>query len=262
MNPIPDPAPARLELLPLEGFPMVQPGDDLADLILASLGAMQIDLHPGNVLVVAQKIVSKAEGRLVHLRDVHPDLEALHLGTEVGKDPRLVQLILDESVAVLRKRPGILIVEHRLGLVHANAGIDQSNLEDNVAGDRALLLPVDPDASAVALRDALDVRTGIAPRVIISDSMGRAWRMGTVCTAIGSAGGSVLQDRIGSPDLHGRTLENTLIAVADQLAAAAGLLMGEAQEGRPVVLVRGLPEEDSEHGARDLIRPKTQDLFR
>lgn len=214
---------------------------------------------------MAQKIVSKAEGRIVRLADVTPGAEAEALAVETAKDPRLVQLILDESVAVIRKRPGTperpgpIIVEHRCGWVHANAGIDQSNLDEDAA---ALLLPVDCDASAAALRDALGVATGTRPGVVIADSAGRAWRVGTVGMALGAAGVETVQDLRGLPDLQGRTLEVTVVGRGDELAAAAGLVMGQAGEAMPAVLVRGLPTFEGEATARELIRPGAEDMFR
>ena len=217
--------------------------------------------------MLAQKIVSKAEGRLVRLTDVTVGDAAAALAAETGKDPRLVQLILDESTAVVRKRsgtpdrPGVIIVEHRCGWVHANAGIDQSNLEDE-AGATALLLPEDADASAQRLREALAGRRGVRPGVIISDSAGRAWRVGTVGMALGAAGVETVQDLRGRPDLLGRTLEVTVVGRGDELAAAAGLVMGQAGEAVPAVLIRGLPPFEGPASGRALIRPGTEDLFR
>jgi coenzyme F420-0:L-glutamate ligase/coenzyme F420-1:gamma-L-glutamate ligase len=212
------------------------------------------------VLVLAQKIVSKAEGRLVHLPEVAPSPRALELAVTTGKDPRLVELILGEATEVLRARPGLLVVEHRLGFVCANAGVDQSN----VAGsdDWALLLPVDPDASARRLRDAIRAASGAELAVIVSDSHGRAWRFGVVGVAIGVAGLHPLSDLRGQPDLTGRPLQITEVGTADELAAAAGLLMGQADAGTPAVLVRGAAFVAGEGRLRELLRPKQQDLFR
>ncbi len=241
----------QLELIALPGLPMVQAGDDLAALVLAA----GIALRPDDVLVVAQKVVSKAEGREVLLRDVAPSVRAEELARETGKDARIVELILQESVRVVRVRPNLIIVQHRLGHTMANAGIDQSNVTQE-GDERALLLPVDPDASAAALSE----RLGCA--VVISDSFGRAWRRGTVGVAIGCAGLPALVDLRGKPDLFGRELHVTLTGFADEIAAAAGLLMGQAAEGQPVVLLRGLRWSAPETPAAELVRPAQEDLFR
>ena len=252
---------ARLSLHALRGLPLVQPGDDLADILLAGLGSEGLTLTHGDLLVVAQKIVSKAEGRQVRLDAVQPGPEAEQLAAETDKDARLVQLILDESTEVLRKKPGVLIVRHRLGLVGANAGIDQSNI-DHDGVEQALLLPQDPDASAAALRHSLADRTGVSAAVIVADSMNRPWRLGTIGGAIGSAGIDVLDDQRGGTDLFNRELKVTLINRADALAAAATLLMGETTEKVPAVLVRGLAPEDSAARATDIPRPLHEDMFR
>tara|TARA_R110002110_G_scaffold406421_1_gene626357 strand:- start:169110 stop:169877 length:768 start_codon:yes stop_codon:yes gene_type:complete len=253
---------ARLELIALEGFPLVEPGDDLALLVLESLRSNQLALRDGDVLVVAQKVVSKAEGRYVRLSDVVPGEEAKALAAETDKDSRQVELILRESNAVVRKRPGVIIVEHRNGYVHANAGIDKSNIRNSTTDPRVLLLPVSPDESAQALRAALGAASGVFPQVIINDSAGRAWRNGTVGIAIGTAGLDPLHNQVGEQDLFGNTLEVTEAAVADELAAAASLLMGEAAEACPVVLVRGLMLPASECGSGGLLRDKAMDMFR
>jgi len=253
--------PSSLSLHALPGLPMVRPGDDLAALIEGGLARAGLSLQPGDVLVLAQKIVSKAEGRLVRLADVTPGPEAQALGAETDKDPRLVQLILDESTEVMRKRPGMLLVRHRLGNVGAHAGIDQSNV-DHADGEAALLLPVDPDASAQRLHEALYAATGRRIAVIIADSMNRAWRLGTIGGAIGCAGLLVLDDLRGSADMYGRELKVTVINRADSLAAAACLLMGESIERTPAVLVKGLPWRPSTQTARDIIRPLAEDMFR
>lgn len=253
----------------LPGVPLVQEGDDLVALLLEALERAGLTLAAGDVLVLAQKIVSKAEGRLIRLDDVTPDAEALALARETGKDPRLVHLILSESTSVVRKRaapapdvPGVIVVEHRRGWVHANAGIDQSNVVPGEPGHWALLLPVDPDASAAALRAGITERTGCAPGVVINDSAGRAWRTGTCGIALGSAGITALEDLRGAPDLFGRRLEVSVVGRADEIAAAASLVMGQADEATPAVLIRGLAAEDSAQTAADLIRPAEQDLFR
>jgi coenzyme F420-0:L-glutamate ligase/coenzyme F420-1:gamma-L-glutamate ligase len=253
---------ARLELIPLEGFPLVQPGDDLAQLIMASLEANDLPLEEGDVLVIAQKIVSKAEGRYVRLADVTVGPEALALAAQADKDPRQVELILRESTEVIRVRPGVIIVEHRNGYVHANAGIDKSNISNDRDDPQVLLLPEDPDRSAQALRQALAQRAEVAPQVIINDSMGRAWRNGTVGLAIGTAGLAPVNNQIGEQDLFGNVLEVTEPAVADELAAGASLVMGQAAQACPVVLARGAGLQQAEGGSDALIRDKAMDMFR
>lgn len=250
----------RIELLAIPHIPLLQPGDDLPGLVLAAAAADGMNWRDGDVLVVAQKIVSKAEGRLVHLPDVLPSPRAQELAGQTGKDPRLVEVILGESTEVLRVRPGLLVVEHRLGFVCANAGVDQSN----VAGsdDWALLLPADPDASARRLRDAIRAASGAEMAVIVSDSHGRAWRFGTVGVAIGVAGLHPLSDLRGQPDLAGRPLQITEVGTADEIAAAAGLLMGQAGEQRPAVLVRGAQFKAGEGRLQEILRPRDGDLFR
>jgi coenzyme F420-0:L-glutamate ligase / coenzyme F420-1:gamma-L-glutamate ligase len=252
---------AELRLRALPGIPEVAPGDDLCALVLGGLQACGEQLHDGDVLVLAQKIVSKAEGRLVDLATVQPSDEALALAARSGKDPRLVELTLRESTEVLRCRPGVIVVEHRTGFVMANAGIDQSNVRQRGEG-MALLLPLDPDASCATLRARLHAATGADVAVLIIDSHGRAWRQGTVGVAIGAAGMPALLDLRGHPDRHGRALQITQVGLADELAAAASLLMGQAQEGRPVVLARGVPGVPGAGCAADLVRPREIDLFR
>ncbi len=228
----------------LTGVPAIHPGDDLARAALAAMKASGLAFADGDVLVCAQKVVSKAEGRQVALDSVSPGPRALELAAETGKDARLVELILSEAQEVVRTRPNLIVVRHRLGLVLANAGIDQSNVgegEGYGAGPQALLLPLDPDASAARLRDAILAETGRQVAVLVIDSLGRAWRMGTTGTAIGVAGMPALLDLRGRPDLNGRLLESSELGLADELAAAASLAMGQAGEGRPLVLVRGLP---------------------
>jgi coenzyme F420-0:L-glutamate ligase/coenzyme F420-1:gamma-L-glutamate ligase len=235
------------------GLPRVGPGDDLAALI-APAGLKQHD-----VVVVAQKVVSKSEGRLFRLSDVTPSPQAVELGQKVDKDPRLVELILQESKEVVRAIRGVLIVEHRLGFVMANAGVDASNVDDP---EQVLLLPADPDGSARRLRARLKEIAGVDVAVIINDSWGRAWRNGTVGAAIGAAGLPALVDMRGQPDMNGRILRVTEIGHADELAAAASVLMGQAAEGRPVVIVRGLGPPARDGNAAELVRPKQMDLFR
>ncbi|MEZ5785650.1 MAG: coenzyme F420-0:L-glutamate ligase [Xanthobacteraceae bacterium] len=250
---------ADLLLRPLRGVPRVVAGDDPAAIALAAVEAMNESLRDGDVLVFAQKIVSKAEGRTVDLADISPSARALALAAETEKDPRLVELILRESSEVLRHRPGLLIVVHRLGFVLANAGIDRSNVDGKT---RVLLLPLDPDASAARIRSAVRRRAGADIGVLIIDSLGRAWRMGTIGTAIGIAGLPGVIDMRGRPDLNGRPLETTEIGFADELAAAASLMMGQADEGTPIVLARGVPYARRDGTACELLRPKERDLFR
>lgn len=258
----------RLNLVGVEGIPMVQPGDDLADLILGALTQTGEELVDDDVIVLAQKVVSKAEDRYLDLRTVVPTEEACRLAAEVDKDPRKVQAILDESNEVVRKREGVLIVEHRLGFVQANAGIDQSNIshEDDDEDNLCLLLPIDSDASARALRDEIKRRTGVTVGVVINDSLGRAWRNGTLGLAIGVAGFTALETYVGETDIYGRELVVTAVAAADEMAAAASLVMGQTSEKTPVVLVRGYkprePEEAALQGVQPLIRDKDVDLFR
>jgi coenzyme F420-0:L-glutamate ligase / coenzyme F420-1:gamma-L-glutamate ligase len=253
---------ARLELIPLNGFPLVEPGDDLAQLIVDALRDNALTLEVGDVLVIAQKIVSKAENRYARLAEVSVSDEAHTLALQADKDPRQVQLILQESKEVLRVRPGVIIVEHRNGYVHANAGIDKSNIRRDVNDPQVLLLPADPDASALALRRGVEKLTGIAPQVIINDSMGRAWRNGTVGLAIGTAGLQPLNNQIGELDMFGNVLEVTEPAVADELAAGASLVMGQAAEACPVVLARGACLRIAEVGSRALLRDRSMDMFR
>jgi coenzyme F420-0:L-glutamate ligase / coenzyme F420-1:gamma-L-glutamate ligase len=255
--------PHDLVLKPLDGVPVIAAGDDLASIILAALDRSELGLTPGDILVVAQKIVSKAEGRTVNLRTVTPSPRAIQLGKKTEKDPRLVELILSESTEVLRHRPGVLVVAHRLGLVLANAGIDRSNVDGaRDGGENVLLLPRDPDRSCAELRRAIGASSGIDVAVMIIDSIGRAWRNGTIGTAIGVSGLPGLLDLRGTPDLFGRALETTEVGLADELAAAASLVMGQAGEARPVVLARGLGYGRRNGTAQELIRPREKDLFR
>ncbi len=243
---------------------MVCAGDDLPALIAGALEGAGINLTDGDVVCVAQKIVSKAEGRQVALASVSASPAAIELARETDKDPRLVQLILDESTEVVRKKQGVLIVRHRLGLVGANAGIDQSNIEHGAGADeeQALLLPLDPDASARTLRAALEAWSGVRLGVIVTDSNNRPWRLGTIGAAIGCAGIRALDDRRGGHDLYGRELKVTMISRADSLATAAILVMGETTERTPVALIRGLPAEQADEPAASLVRPLEEDLFR
>ncbi len=241
-----------LQLFALPGLPMVQAGDDLSGLLSAAMARAGLKPQSGDVLAVAQKIVSKGEGRSIALASVQPSAAARELAEQTGKDARLVELILSESERVVRARPNLIIVKHRLGFVMANAGIDQSNIG---ADGHALLLPRDPDGSAAALA----ARLGLP--VVITDSFGRAWRRGTVGVAIGAAGLPALRDLRGQPDLFGRTLMVSITGFADEIAAAAGLVMGQGAEGQPAVLVRGLSWSGAEDPAAELIRPAQEDLF-
>ncbi len=252
-----------LTLTPLPEMPVVEPGDDLITLVLDGLRSGGIALENGDILVIAQKIVSKSERRMVDLASVAPSEEALELAQKTDKDARLVDLILQESKSVLRTRQGTIIVEHRLGFICANAGIDHSNVScSGQSGEWVLLLPKDPDASARKLRERLEEKYGISLGVLIIDSHGRAWRLGTAGVAIGFSGMPGLVDLRGRPDLFGRTLEITQVGAADELASAASLVMGQAAEGTPVVHARGFPYELRDGQLSELIRPEEEDLFR
>jgi coenzyme F420-0:L-glutamate ligase / coenzyme F420-1:gamma-L-glutamate ligase len=249
-------------LTPLPGIPMVRPGDDLADVLVAACERSALAPADGDVLAVAQKIVSKAEGCYRDLANVQPSVRAQSLAAEVNKDPRLVEVILSESRRVVRHRPGVLIVEHRLGFIMANAGVDRSNVDPATGAEPVLLLPRDPDASAAHLRARLAAHFRKQLAVIITDSWGRPWRRGTVGFALGAAGLPALMDLRGRPDLFGHPLRVTQTAFADEIAGAASLLMGQADEGRPVVLLRGLSWSVPPAPAATLIRSPDEDLFR
>lgn len=250
----------KLSIHPIVGIPVVKTDDDLAELIHRAMSVAEISLQDGDILVLAQKIVSLAEGRKVLLDDIQISAAAEELAAKTEKDPRLVELILRESEEVVRSKPGVIIARHRLGLIGANAGIDQSNI-DHANGECALLLPEDPDRSARTLRASLRQLTGKIVGVVISDSMNRPWRLGSIGTAIGSAGIDVLDDRRGDKDLYGRELKVTMTNRADAIAAAAVLVMGETNEYIPAAIVRGLPTEDSAQVAGDCVRPLAEDLF-
>jgi coenzyme F420-0:L-glutamate ligase/coenzyme F420-1:gamma-L-glutamate ligase len=262
-----------LAITPLKDIPLIRQGDDLADIIVKASTANAIQIQDGDILVIAQKIVSKAEGRMVDLGTVTPSQNALELAERTEKDPRLVELILNESNEILRMRPGAIIVEHRLGFVCANAGIDHSNVHpdplevpkhfgDMNAEDWVLLLPECPDRSAEQIRRKIEAATKAHIGVLIIDSHGRAWREGTVGAAIGFSGLPGLLDLRGKPDLFGFNLQITQVGVADELAAAASLMMGQAAEGTPVTHVRGFPYPLREGNLNELLRPKEKDLFR
>ena len=249
-----------IALLPLRGLPEVMPGDDLAALLLQQLQAYP--LAGGDILVIAQKVVSKAEDRYVDLAGITPSERAVNLAGKVGKDARLVELILAQSKRVVRYREDILIVEHRLGFIHANAGIDHSNIPQNPASERVLLLPENPDASAARIREQIRRQRDADIGVIINDSAGRAWRNGVTGIAIGAAGLPCLLDLRGEHDLHGNPLRVTEVGIADEIAAAASLVMGQAAQGIPAVLVRGLDLRGAATDASALIRDPDKDLFR
>jgi coenzyme F420-0:L-glutamate ligase/coenzyme F420-1:gamma-L-glutamate ligase len=252
----------RVSIIGLHGIPMVQPGDNLHAIMISALVDADIAPEPHDVFVVAQKIVSKAEGRYVDVSTVKPSAQAEKLAAETGKDPRFVELVLSESKRIVRHRENLIIAEHRLGFVMANAGIDHSNVAPGDGNERVLLLPVDPDTSARALREELVASYGVPVAVIISDSFGRPWRRGTVGIAIGSAGLPSMIDWRGHPDLFGRPLEVTETGFADEIAAAASLVMGQANEAMPIALVRGLQWIAPEADAAVLVRPREHDLFR
>jgi coenzyme F420-0:L-glutamate ligase/coenzyme F420-1:gamma-L-glutamate ligase len=261
-----------LTLTPLKGIPLIRHGDNLADIIVDAMRTTGIQLQDGDILVLAQKIVSKAEGRMVNLSTITPSKKALELAPQTEKDPRLIELILQESNEILRTRPGVIIVEHKLGFVCANAGIDHSNVIPPLpqggeeAGvrveDWVLLLPEDPDRSARQIRQKIEAATNAHIGVLIIDSHGRVWREGTVGIVIGISGLPGLVDLRGQSDLFGFRLQITQVGVADELAAAASLMMGQAAEGTPTVHVRGFPYPLREGKLGELLRPKEQDLFR
>ncbi|NWG35980.1 MAG: coenzyme F420-0:L-glutamate ligase [Chloroflexi bacterium] len=253
-----------LTLTPLTNIPLIRQGDDLADILLTALQETNIELQDGDILVLAQKIVSKAEGQMVNLAAVIPAERARELARQSGKDPRLVELLLRESAEILRVRPGAIIVEHKLGFVCANAGIDHSNVagEGDSVEEWVLLLPRDPDQSSRMIREKIQTTTGKKIGVMIIDSHGRAWRIGTVGVCIGLSGIPAVIDERGWKDLFGRELRITIVGAADELAAAASLVMGQAAEGTPAVHVRGFPYPLRESALKELLRPKEQDMFR
>jgi len=247
-----------IEIHPLGLIGEVPPGGDLVAILSEALVAAGLTVGGVDVLVVTQKIVSKAEDRYVALDGVNPGKEALRLAKVTGKDPRLVELVLTESISVVRAAPNVLITRHRCGYVMANAGIDRSNTG---GGDRVLLLPENADASAERLRQGLGLRFGARPAVVISDSFGRPWRYGVVNVALGASGLPSLVDKRGERDRDGRPLEVTQIAVADMIASAAGLAMGEGAEGVPAALIRGVSRPAGSLPASALLRPLSEDLF-
>jgi coenzyme F420-0:L-glutamate ligase/NADPH-dependent F420 reductase len=254
---------AGLSVRPIAGLPLFGPGDDLADAIVAALAAAGDILQEGDVVVVAQKAVSKVEDRAVALSSVTPGPGAREAAARADKDPAVVELIASEAQELMRVVPGVIIARHRTGHVMANAGIDASNVPDGDDGPSVLLWPRDPDASAQQLRATLEAHFRVRLAVIVSDSLGRAWRMGTIGSAIGAAGMKPLRDRRGESDLFGRELKATVIGVADEIAAAASLVIGEAAEGTPAAIVRGaIYDPDEAAGIGELLRPLEKDLFR
>jgi len=254
--------PTRLTLSVVPGIPLLKPGDDLAAIIIAAISKAGLVPGDGDIVVVAQKAVSKAQGRAVDLATITPSWHARQVAVEVDKDPRLVEVILSESVRIVRKAQGVLIVEHRSGCIMANAGVDQSNVGPGAGEEPVLLLPIDADAAADALCAALTAHFSKRLGVVVSDSFGRPWRLGTVGIALGAAGIPALTNLRGKPDLNGRPLQFTETGFADEVAAAASLLMGQADEGHPVVLVSGFALTDPPVAARALLRPAAEDLFR
>jgi coenzyme F420-0:L-glutamate ligase/coenzyme F420-1:gamma-L-glutamate ligase len=246
---------------PLSGIGEIEPKSDLAQQLIDSLRKNDIELQSDDILVVTQKILSKAEGRFVALCEVVPSEEALRLAEITCKDARLVEMVLRESVEVVRAAPNVLITRHRLGFVMANGGIDRSNLGKG-RGEHVLLLPEDPDRAASALRQDLADRAGVAPGIVISDSFGRPWRLGVTAVAIGAAGIAALVDRRGEYDRDGRALEVTQVAFGDMLATASGLVTGEGAEGIPAALIRGVRVNAPHRPAATLIRSLKEDLFR
>lgn len=252
----------RVELVASRHIGLIRESDDLSPIIVQSFAQDGIVLRDGDIVVIAQKVVSKAEGRYAYLTEVMPSDRARELAAICEKDPRLVELILQESREVLRCVRNVILVENHRGIVLANAGIDRSNVQQTDRGERVLLLPKDPDASAADIRKELVRLSGAEIGVVINDSIGRAWRMGTIGTAIGVSGLSALQDKRGEPDLFGFRLRTTEVAGADEIAAAASIVMGQSDEGTPVVLLRGLKRLPGSGCAADLVRPRAQDLFR
>jgi coenzyme F420-0:L-glutamate ligase / coenzyme F420-1:gamma-L-glutamate ligase len=249
-------------LIAVPDIPLIEPDDDLPNVLIDALRNARIELQARDVVVVAQKIVSKAENRYLELSEVEPSPRALEIAGRLQKDPRHVEAILRESREVVRERTGLLITEHRLGYVMANAGIDQSNVAQANGSNRVLLLPQDPDGFCNMLKHKLDAAFGTEVAVVMNDSFGRPLRNGVVGVALGAAGLPCLVNLVGTKDLFGRTLEVTEVAFADEIASAASMLMGQAGEGLPVIVIRGLRWHAPEGRAADLIRPKQRDLFR
>jgi coenzyme F420-0:L-glutamate ligase/coenzyme F420-1:gamma-L-glutamate ligase len=271
MNILSSQPPVSLTLTALSGIPLLNPGDNLVLIILQSLKQSNLSLENGDILVIAQKVVSKAEGRYARLADINPSERAFKLAEITGKDPRLVELILSESREIVRhskrtiQSSGVVVAENRQGIVLANAGIDSSNVGSESEDEKVLLLPIDPDKSADNINKELQLKYKVRLAVIINDSLGRAWRNGTTGTALGVSGIPALLNLRGRPDLFGKPLRVSEEAIADELSSAASLLQGQADEGRPIVLIRGfnfLKFSSSDTGISTLIRPKEKDLFR
>ncbi len=248
--------------LAVPGIPQIEPGDDLAGIIVDAVKAAGLALEDRDIVVIAQKIVSKAEGRYVYLKDVVPSGAARELAEKIGKDARYVEIVLSESDEVVRSWPNVMIVAHRLGFVMANAGVDHSNISQSGGNERVLLLPRDPDGSAAGLKTRFDEAFGIETGVVINDSFGRPWRNGVVGVALGAAGIPSLIDLIGAADMFGRPMQVTEVAAADEIAAGASLIMGQAAEGLPVVVVRGLAFSAAARPASALVRSREKDRFR
>ncbi len=254
--------PPPVSFFAVPGIPLIEPGDDLAGILAEALRRAGLALQDDDVLVVAQKIVSKAEGRYVDIDRITPSQAAVEIARKIGKDPRRVEVVLRESDEIVKLGPHVIITAHRLGFVMANAGVDESNIDHLDGGGRVLLLPRNPDGSAAALKGALDAMFGASVAVLINDSFGRPWRNGVVGVALGAAGLPALVSRVGTRDLFGRPLRVTEIAAADELASAASLLMGQAAEGLPAILVRGLRLDAPACPAAALLRNRETDLFR
>ena len=252
----------NLQLIAIEGIPLIEPGDNLVKIIIQAVKEQKIKLKSGDILVIAQKIVSKSENRYAYLKEVIPSSEAFRIAEKTDKDPKLVQLILNESARVIRHRKGLIVVENKLGFVHANAGIDKSNIELSSDNPKVLLLPKDPDGSALRIKKGISRKIELNVGIIINDSSGRAWRKGIVGIAIGSSGVEALCDLRGKTDLYGNTLEITEVGKADEIASAASLLMGQADEGFPVILVKGMTETNEVSDVKSLLRDPSEDLFR
>lgn len=252
----------NLQLIAIEGIPLIEPGDNLAKIIIQAVKEQKIKLKSGDILVIAQKIVSKSENRYAYLKEVIPSSEAFRIAKKTEKDPKLVQLILNESARVIRYKKGLMVVENKLGFVHANAGIDKSNIEINNDNPKVLLLPKNPDGSALSIKKGIFRKIELNLGIIINDSSGRAWRKGIVGIAIGSSGVEALSDLRGKTDLYGNTLEITEVGKADEIASAASLLMGQADEGFPVILVKGITASNEVSDVKSLLRDRSEDLFR
>lgn len=251
-----------ISLVPVEGMPLIKAGDDVCGLIVEALNAAGRELQSGDVLVVTQKIVSKAAGLVIDLADIKPSARAFEVSETHGGDPRHIEVVLQQSREIVVVRPNLLITEHLCGAIMANAGVDRSNVDPDGGRDFVIILPTDPDAAAQALHDTLRTRHGADVAVILSDSWGRPWRLGTTGAALGVAGFAPLRDLRGTLDLFGAPLRHSLQAVGDELAAAANLVMGQAAESVPAVLIRGFAHKSEDGAARDLLRPRDQDVFR